>query len=175
MSNYAWQEDIDIEATPVATSSRPTTFVPAVPRQPQSPPAALLTTPTSGDLDIWRPADAIHEETSATDRAKGLLIRQLPLTAVWFVLAIAAALASWQFARLSGPAAVLFGLIVFGGASAATFIAFDRQERDYSGAGLERHRINQAASLKRLELKQAHELKRDALNAYLRQLERDEP
>lgn len=172
MNNHAWETDIE-DAGPVASSSRPTTtFVPAAPRQPQ-PPAALLTTPTSGDLDIWRPTGAIHETTSATDRARGLLIRQLPLTAVWFVLAIAAALASWQFARLSGPAAVLFGLIVFGGCAAASFIAFDRQERDYSGAGLERHRINRAAELKRLELKQAHELKRDALNAYLRHLERD--
>lgn len=175
MNTHAWQEDIDIDidAGPVASSSRPqANYVPAAPRQPE-PLAGLLATPTSGDMDIWRPSGAIHETTTATDRATGLLIRQLPLAAVWLILAIAAALAAWQFASISGAAAALFGLTVFGGCCAATFIAFDRQERDYSGAGLERHRINRAAELKRLELKQAHELKRDALNAYLRHLERD--
>lgn len=66
----------------------------------------------------------------------------------------------------------MFGLAVFGCSCAVSFVAFDRQERDYSGGGLERHRINRAAELKRLEMRQAHELRRMALESYLQKMEK---
>ena len=154
---------------PVATSSRPTNFVAPVSNRPELP-TQLWQPTTSGDMQIWQPGEAVREETSATDRSIGLLIRQLPLSIVWIVLATTAALVAW--AVIPAWWALVFGLGTFGVLSAASFILFDRQERDYSGSGLERHRINQAASLKRLELKQAHELKRAALDAYLDHLQR---
>lgn len=153
----------------------PKTWVPATPpgaRQSIQPIPERIDLVPVDVADVWRPGSPIAERTDARDRAWGLLIRQLPLAAVWLILAVAAALAAWQFASISGPAAALFGLVIFGGSCAATFIAFDRQERDYSGAGLERHRINQAASLKRLELKQMFELKRLVLERYLDHLDR---
>ena len=168
------QTDIDYDDTgaswPVASSSRSQqNFVPATNNSPQLP-AQLWTPVTSGDMQIWQPSESVREETSAVDRSIGLLIRQLPLSIVWIVLAVTAACVAW--AVIPAWWALVFGLGTFGVLSAASFILFDRQERDYSGSGLERHRINQAAGLKRLELRQAHELKRAALDAYLDHLQR---
>ena len=154
---------------PVATSSRPQNFVAPVSNKPELP-TQLWTPVSTGDMQIWQPGEAVREETSATDRSIGLLIRQLPLSIVWIVLAVTAACVAW--AVIPAWWALVFGLGTFGVLSAGSFILFDRQERDYSGSGLERHRINRAAELKRLELKQAHELKRAALDAYLDHLAR---
>ena len=155
---------------PVSSSSRPQqNFVPAVNNSPQLP-TQLWQPVTSGDMQIWQPGAAVDERTSAVDRSLGLLLRQLPLSIVWVILALTAALVAWYV--LPGWGAFIFGLAIFGMLSAGSFILFDRQERDYSGSGLERHRINRAAELKRLELRQAHELKRAALDAYLDHLQR---
>lgn len=162
--------DTDIDAGPVSTSSRPAANLVLPERRPE-PPAALLVHTTSGDMDIWHPSPSIVETSTPVERAQALMIRQLLLWIIWLILAIAGGLAAWQFAAISGLAATLFGLAVFGGAAAASFIALDRAERSDSATGLEKHRINEAAALKRLELKQAHELRRLALDAYLDQLE----
>ena len=155
---------------PAASSSRPqANFVPAVTGKPEMP-VQLWQPVTSGDMQVWQPSESVREETSAVDRSVGLLIRQLPLSIVWIVLAVTAACVAW--AVIPAWWALVFGLGVFGVLSAGSFILFDRQERDYSGSGLERHRINRAAELKRLELRQSHELKRAALDAYLDHLQK---
>lgn len=42
MSNYTgWNEDIEVEQSPVASSSRPPSFVPALPARRPEPPTAL--------------------------------------------------------------------------------------------------------------------------------------
>lgn len=154
---------------PVASSSRPQhNFIPAVSNSPQLP-AQLWQPVSTGDMQVWQPSESVREDTSAVDRSIGLLIRQLPLSIVWLVLAVAAALVAWYV--LPGWPAFIFGLTLFGVLCAASYILFDRQERDYSGTGIERHRINQAAKLKLVEMKQAHELKRAALDAYLDHLQ----
>ena len=155
---------------PVASSSRPVAnFVPAVSNRPEVP-AQLWQPVTSGDMSVWQPSESVREETNAVDRSVGLLIRQVPMFVIWLILAAVAGLIAWYV--LPGWASFIFGLAVLGVLSAASFLIMDRTERDYSGSGLERHRINRAAELKRLELKQAHELKRAALNAYLDHLQR---
>ncbi len=151
----------------------PKTWVPAAPPGAKQP---LQPIPERVDLvpvdvgEIWRPTTPIAERTDATDRAIGLLIRFAPMSVVWVVLSGALALlcaylipAWWAF---------VIGLVVFGSCTAITYLAADRQERDYSGAGLERHRINQAAALKRLEMKQMYALKRLVLERYLDHLDR---
>ena len=155
---------------PVASSSRPAhNFVPAVSNKPEMP-TQLWQPVSSGDMDVWRPSESIREETSAVDRSVGLLIRQVPMFVVWLILAVVAGLVAWYV--LPGWDAFIFGLAVLGVLSAASFLIMDRTERDYSGSGLERHRISRAAELKRLELRQAHELKRAALDAYLDHLQK---
>ena len=166
-----WEDDID--AGPVASSSRPaSTFVPAVPQRRPDPPPSLWQPAPSGMVDVWAPTPAIVEQSTPVQRAQALMIRQLLLLVIWLVLAIAAGLAAWQFAKLGGGASALFGLAVFGGCAAASFVALDRAERSDSATGLEKHRIDRAAELERLRLKQDHELRRQALDAYLNYLER---
>lgn len=155
---------------PVASSSRPQqNFVPAVSNRPEVP-VQVWQPVSSGDMQVWRPSESVREETSAVDRSVGLLIRQVPMFVVWLIISIVAGLVAWYV--LPGWGAFIFGLAVLGVLSAASFLIMDRTERDYSGSGLERHRINRAAELKRLELRQAHELKRAALDAYLDHLAR---
>ena len=155
---------------PVSSSSRPTqNFVPAASNRPEVP-AQLWQPVSSGDMQVWQPSESVREETSAVDRSVGLLIRQVPMFVVWLIISIVAGLVAWYV--LPGWGAFIFGLAVLGVLSAASFLIMDRTERDYSGSGLERHRINQAAKLKLVELKQAHELKRAALDAYLDHLAR---
>lgn len=104
-------------------------------------------------------------------RAGALMVRQVLLWCIWLVLAVAAGLAAWQVAGLGSGLAALFGLIVFGGCAAASFVALDKAERSDSATGLEKHRINQAADLERQKLRQDHELRRMALESYLERME----
>lgn len=165
MSDYhAWQDEIDWR--PVA----PGTFVAPAPR-PVDPPPTLWQPSPSGVGDVWRPTPAVVEQSTPVARAQAFLIRQLLLAVIWLVLAVAAGLAAWQFAGLGGGLSALFGLAVFGGCAAASFIALDRAERGDSAIGLEKHRINQAASLERMRMEQDYTLKRMALEQFLERME----
>jgi hypothetical protein len=175
MNNQSgWDADLDMDRTPVASSSRPASYVPAAPMRRPDPLAALWQPAPSGVVDAWQPQRTIVETATPIQRAGALVMRQLLLWCIWLVLAVAAALAAWQFARIGGGLAALFGLAVFGGCAAASFIALDRAERADSATGLEKHRIEQAARLERLKLQQDHELKRAALEAYLEHLDKIE-
>lgn len=166
--------DIEIDAGPISTSSRPQpNYVPAAPRRPEMPTAIMQPAP-SATVDAWRPTPSIIEHSTPYERSKALMVRQILLWAIWLVLAVAAGLAAWQLTNIGGGYAALFGLIVFGICAAASFVALDRAERADSATGLERHRIDRAAELERLKLRQDHELKRMALDAYLDHLERSD-
>lgn len=171
-THTGWNDDTDIEQSPVASSSRPqSNYIPALPaRRPDLPPALWQPAP-SATSDAWRPTPAIIETSTPFERAKALMLRQLLLWCIWLILALAAALAAFRFAAISGPAAALFGLAVFGAAAAASFIALDRAERSDSATGLEKHRIDRAAELERLKLIQEHELRSAVIDSYIKRLE----
>ena len=102
------------------------------------------------------------ERTSGVDRSKALVIRLLPFTAVWLVLAVAV---GW----LAGSGIV--GLLIFAAFTGATYAAMDRTEYQFSRNGLERHKVNTLAGLKREEMRHQQELRRMALQSYLKQIE----
>lgn len=102
------------------------------------------------------------ENTTGMDRSKALVVRLLPFTAVWLVLAVAIGLLS-----SSG----IVGLLVFSLFTGATYFLMDRTEYQFSRNGLERHKVNTLADLKREEMRHAQELRRLALQSYLKQLE----
>lgn len=147
-----------------------TNYVPAL--REQKPP------PISGEiLQSFMPADGqtiyvdnamlsrdgAHERTSAIDRSKAFILRISWLAVVWLLLAIGV---SWA-ASMGG----WFTLIMFTGLTSATYAYLDRQEREFSVNGLERHRIDVAADLRRDEMTHAQELRRMALEATIKQLE----
>lgn len=102
------------------------------------------------------------ERTSGLDRAIALVIRLAPFSATWLVLAVGV---SWA-ASMGGA----FALCLFAGLTSVTYAYLDHKDHEYSRNGLERHRVNTYASLKRDEMVHQQELRRMALQAHLRML-----
>lgn len=139
--------------TPPASKERPTVIYPYQAEYPLAP---------FGD-QAMQALEIVKETTTPVARAIGLGLRLLPFTICWLVLAIVLALA------LHGALVVPF--LLFAGLTAATYYAMNRQEYEYSAAGLERHKANLAANLRATQLKNDHELKRAALRSYIKHLE----
>lgn len=171
MSANAWNADVDVEEDrrPVATSSRPPNYVPAMPDRRPDPPAAVLAPAPSATIDAWRPADAIHETTDARDRATGFVLRMLPLTAIWLILSTAAAIV---LGMLAGTVwAAVGGLMLWGVLTAITYLAHDTQERRFAAGGIERHRLDLAHDLERRRIEHDAEARRAVIQAYLKRME----
>jgi hypothetical protein len=96
------------------------------------------------------------------DRSKALVVRMLPFTFVWLVLAVGV---SWAASMGGG-----FTLVLFAGLTSVTYAHLDRQERQFSRNGIERHKIDTLADLKLAEMDHAQELRRMALSAHLKML-----
>lgn len=105
-----------------------------------------------------------HEQTSGMDRSKSLVVRLVPFTIIWFILAVSVA---WM-AGMGGA----WALIVFSGLTAVTYGLMDKREYMYSRNGLERHKVDTLASLKELEIIEASKTRNKWLDAQIRQLER---
>ena len=115
--------------------------------------------------------DGAEEHTSGRDRALGLLIRLIPLSLFVLILTIGVGLLLLVLTDVDVIWAVIFGAIIFAG---MCLLAFNRESlRDYyfSRSGLERHRIDVAASLKEQELDYQFRLKRMLLKQHLQMLE----
>jgi hypothetical protein len=104
-----------------------------------------------------------EEYATPISRAKGQLLRLIPFSAVWLILTGGVV---WVLG-LTFP----YLLVGFAVLTAATYVRMNGQEFEHSRNGLERHRIDAATDLREKELDQTHELKRLALDGYLRHLE----
>lgn len=103
-----------------------------------------------------------HERTNAMERSRALVVRVLPFSVVWLILSVGV---SWAAALGGG-----FTLCLFSGLTAVTYAWLDRQDHQFSRNGLERHKVNTLASLKRDEMAHQQELRRMALEAHLKML-----
>lgn len=103
------------------------------------------------------------EKTTSMDRSTALVVRLAPFSVVWLCLAIGV---SWA-ASMGG----WFTLVFFSALTAVTYAYLDRQEYQFSRNGLERHKVNTLAGLKRDEMTHQQELRRMALEATLKMLE----
>ena len=117
--------------------------------------------------------DGASEKTSSKDRAHGLILRSLPLLALQFLLSIGlvglAALTVWSSASL-GPSVILI-LVLWGGMGLGSYLWLDRSERADSRVGLEKHRINAAVGLEFHRVDLDYDLRKRALDAYIRSIE----
>jgi len=100
-----------------------------------------------------------EEYATPVSRAKGQVIRLLPFSLVW--LALTGGLV-WLLG-LTFP----YLLVGFAVLTAFSYWRMNRDEFEYSRNGLERHRVTEAADLRRTELENTHELKKMALQTYL--------
>jgi hypothetical protein len=124
---------------------------------------ALVTTPATVTVDeALTTLEGTQEKTNTMQRSQALIVRLLPFSAVWLVLSIGV---SWA-AGMGGA----FVLCAFAGLTAVTYAVLDRQEYQFSRNGLERHKVNILADLKRAEMSHQQELRRMALQAHLKML-----
>ncbi len=108
---------------------------------------------------VFVPHGDVQEHTTPTQRSVALIIRLIPFTIIWFVLSVAVV---WL---LSVNHAV--GYLLFAVLTALTYYLMDRSEREFSTNGLERHRIDVAASLAREKLRTDAHLRREVVRAHL--------
>jgi hypothetical protein len=111
---------------------------------------------------VFDAGEGPKESTNSIDRATALAIRVAPFGCAWLILAVGVALAAGDS---------VLGILLFATLTAATYAHLNWQEYQHSRSGLERHRIDQATRLKAMEMQQAHELRQQAIGAYMRHLE----
>jgi hypothetical protein len=122
--------------------------------------------PARAEGQALQALESVKETATPVQRAYAIGIRLIPFTVAWLVLAGVLTLA------LEGDLVVPF--LLFAGLTAGTYFLMNRQEYEYSAAGLERYKANLEYDLKELQLKQNHALKRSALASYIKYLENDE-
>jgi len=133
-------------------------------------PAWLATSQHMDVTPVWQAPDGARENTSAMDRARALRVRLLPFVALWALLAVIVFVVVLYVAQ-NAPGAALGGLLVFTAMSAITYVKLNGQDYAHSREGTERHRIDSATYLAERQLDHDQELKRMALDAYIRHLE----
>ena len=122
---------------------------------------------------VWAAQDGAAEQTSATDRARAVILHSLPNLGLVALLSLAGAIVVGLVAQHVVPALLTF-LLAMALVGSWVYRQESRIEYAYSRAGLERHRIDRAAELRLVEMEYAAELRRTALNAYLKMLEVDD-
>lgn len=126
--------------------------------------AEIANVPTTVIVDeALQTLEGSQERTSGMDRSLALVVRLAPFSVVWLVLAIGV---SWA-ASMGG----WFVLCLFAGLTSVTYAYLDRQEYQFSRNGLERHKVDTLADLKRDEMAHQQELRRMALESTLKMLE----
>ena len=148
-----------VTPAPLATRQPVTIDAPAwLVQQPQDLTRALETT------------DGAQERTSAMDRARALRVRLMPFVLLWALLAIIVG-AVVHYVAQNAPGAALGGLLVFTALTAVTYVKLNTTDYQYSREGTERHKVDTTAYLTERQMEHEQELRRMALEAYLRQLE----
>ena len=114
--------------------------------------------------EAWRPQPTVKEIGTPVHRATATVIRAAPL----IVLLFPATLALVWLLDVSG----WWILPLWGGAAIAAYLAIVLMDLQHnSPSATERHRINRAAQVETLKAKQAHELRRTIVEAYLNHLD----
>lgn len=125
--------------------------------------AEIANAPTTVIVDeALQTLEGSQERTSGMDRSLALVVRLAPFSVVWLVLSIGVA---W-WASMGG----WFVLCFFAGLTSVTYAVMDKREYQYSRNGLERHKVDTLADLKRDEMSHQQELRRMALQAHLKML-----
>lgn len=132
------------------------------------PPGALLA-PVHNAPIVYDPAFTSHKNSGSEEyatpgsRAVGQVIRLAPFSVVWALLAggiVWVMGLEWQWT-----------FIWFSMLTAFTYYQMDKTEFQHSRNGLERHKVDSALTVRLTELENSHELRKMALQGYLKQLE----
>ena len=146
---------------------RPPATVDAVPQW--AVPASRDQVPP-GNISAWDPQSGTVEKTSAMDRAQAVRVRLVPYLWSWAGVGLVVGGVAWLMAR-QAPIAALLGALSFAALTGWSYYRLNRTDYDYSREGTEQLRIRTAAELEELRMLHEQELRRAALDAYLRHLE----
>ena len=135
-------------------------FVAPAPRTPELRDIEGSSVDVSG---IWSPSAHVAETGTPLHRALATVVRSAP---IMVLMAVVAAPIAWFL-----QSGWMLGLAIVGCCALAGYLAVLYLDLMHNSPGsTERHRINAATSIKRLELVQKHELRRTIVEAYLRSL-----
>jgi hypothetical protein len=110
--------------------------------------------------------DTTREEATPVSRSVGLVIRLIPFSVVWLVLALAI---TWML-DLDDVAAML----IFAALTAYTYYRLDLSERYDSAAGIEHHKIDATERVHLARLEHESKLRMLALETTMKMLERSD-
>lgn len=161
------------DAAPLATRPPANYVAPPAARQAitVSEPAWLAQPTTVIAEGAWTPVVTQSEHSDPMTRAKATGLRMLAWGLVWgagglILMAILAMIGA------DLPWAAAAGALLWVAATAVTSYRIARLDHDVSAGGVERHRIERGYDLARAQLQHDYALRRLALDAYLRSLER---
>ena len=123
--------------------------------------AGCAQAPVTGRSQLILVSD--QEMNQAGAQAYRQVIRLLPFSITWLVLGVGI---TWLLG-LTFP----YLLIWFSVFTAFSYWAMNKDEFRYSRNGLERHKVDSAVTVRLTELEHSHELRKMALEGYLRHLD----
>jgi hypothetical protein len=127
---------------------------------------------TAALVHAWQqPTEAMVEQTSATDRARGVVLRSAPMFGLVALLAIAGALVAYGVAG-TVPSVLTF-LFMMAGVGGILYWFESRTEYAHSRNGVERLRIVESADIEHARMEHEFNLRRMALEAYIKIMERN--
>ena len=158
------------------TSRGKTRQIPKYDNEPPSLPSLSEVLPPANTepaalLHSWQqPVDGMVEQTSATDRAKGVVLRSLPTFGLVALLSSAGAMIAYGVAG-AVPSALTF-LVVMAIVGGILYWFESRTEYAHSRHGVERLRIIESADIEHARMEHEFGLRRMALEAYIKIMER---
>jgi hypothetical protein len=111
----------------------------------------------------FQPQSTIKETTGPMERSKALIVRLLPVSLIYMVLAIALAFAF--------NVALVWAFVAFAGLTWLSYYSLDSAERYDSATGVEHHRIDAAERLASQKMEHDAQLRKEITAAFLKQLE----
>ena len=110
-----------------------------------------------------------EEHTSARDRARGLLIKAIPLLAIELVLAIALTILAVIALNVDAGAGqtVLVIMLVWGGMGLGSYLFMAERSDHYSSPGVEHARIDAAENIAIEQIHADRDVRLEALKSYL--------
>jgi len=123
-------------------------------------------------VHAWQqPTEALVEQTSATDRAHGVVLRSMPMFGLVALLSVAGAMVAYGVAG-TVPSVLTF-LVVMAVVGGGLYWFESRTEYAHSRNGVERLRIIESADIEHARMEHEFGLRRMALEAYIKIMERN--
>lgn len=113
------------------------------------------------------PAEMAH--TSGMDRARGLLLKSIPVLVLELILSLAIVILAVQVFDIDADAGpmVFTILLLWGGAGLGSFLIMSERSDWYSSTGVEHHRVDSAETVAVEQIRADKDVRLEALRGYL--------